>query len=154
MLLRPININDITEINRLIDLAEAFHAQSAFKNLTFSRCKVFDLIMDLTLLCPTKAYIHVAEKDGQIIGGMFAVVSTPHYSNDSVIQDYGIYVDPAQRSSRVGFMLINDMLRWAATLSVKEIWLGETAGIETEAVRRLYEHFGFKQQGILYRRIV
>lgn len=153
MLLRPINTNDQTEIARIIDLAEAFHEQSDFKNLTFSRQKISDLLITLSAHHGRATYAKVAEIDGEVVGGMFTVLVAPHYSEDEVIQDYGVYVDMTKRSSRIGFALVEDMLKWAASSRAKEIWLGETAGIETEAVRRLYEHFGFKQQGTLYRRI-
>lgn len=154
MLLRPINTDDPAEIARITDLAEAFHEQSDFKNLPFSRQKVSGLIIALSAHNGRDAYAKVAEIDGEVVGGMFAMLMAPHYSEDEVVQDYGVYVDMTKRSSRIGFALVEDMLKWATSSRAKEIWLGETAGIETEAVRRLYEHFGFRQQGTLYRRII
>lgn len=154
MILRRLNIHNCAEIDKIADLAEMFHAQSRFKNLTFSRQKVCGLLIGLGQCSPLIAYTNVVEIDGEIVGGMFAALQTPHYSDDAVIQDYGIYVDPTKRSSRIGYTLVNDLIEWAKSSNACEIWLGESAGIEPEAVRRLYEHFGFTQQGTLYRRMI
>lgn len=154
MQLRPVNAQDPQEVARIVDLAEAFHEQSDFRNLPFSRQKVTGLIIALSAHHSRDAYAAVAEQDGEVVGGMFAMLMAPHYSEDEVVQDYGVYVDLTKRSSRIGYTLVEDMLKWATASRAKEIWLGETAGIEAEAVQRLYEHFGFRKQGTLYRRII
>ena len=154
MQLRPVNVQDPHEVARIVDLAEAFHELSDFRNLPFSRQKVHGLIIALSSNHPRHAFAKVAEIDGEVVGGMFAMLMEPHYSECSVVQDYGVYVDMTKRSSRIGFALVEDMLKWATSSIAKEIWLGETAGIEAEAVQRLYEHFGFRKQGTLYRRII
>jgi len=78
MLLRPINTDDQAEIARIIDLAEAFNEQSDFKTLPFSRQKVFDLIIALASYNGRDAYAKVAEIDGEVVGGMFAMLMAPH----------------------------------------------------------------------------
>lgn len=150
--IRAPHVDNAAEISAVIELAAKFHQGSTYNNLPFSKEKIEKLLH--TFADKPNAYIRIAETNGVIEGGMICMAFSPPWSDALVAQDIGLYVTPSRRGSRIAAMILEDMHKWAQGIGVKELWLGVTSGIADEAAGRLYEHFGFKIQGTLYRKVL
>jgi GNAT superfamily N-acetyltransferase len=144
-------IREMTEqdIPRMIELGARMHLESEYKDFNYSTQKTYKLghtIIDSNDMCG-----FVSEVDGEI-KGMFIGAKWEHYFSDATISgDLLLYVDPDHRGGMTGIRLIKAYLSWAKGLGVDDIRLGETAGIDREAIAKLYAKLGFINYGTIYK---
>jgi GNAT superfamily N-acetyltransferase len=144
-------IREMTEqdIPRMIELGARMHLESEYKDFKHNTQKTYKLghtIIDSNDMCG-----FVSEVDGEI-KGMFIGAKWEHYFSDATISgDLLLYVDPDHRGGMTGIRLIKAYLSWAKDLGVDDIRLGETAGIDREAIAKLYAKLGFINYGTIYK---
>lgn len=90
----------------------------------------------------------VAERDGEIIGGMLADAVRPWYSMDFIGIDYGIYIKPDKRNGLIAAKLVKLFESWCMEQDVKQIRPGTSTG--HDGISRLYEFLGYKRSGDLF----
>ncbi len=84
---------------------------------------------------------------------MIAAIVQHYFSDDYLIQDYLLYVRPADRGSSAASRMLKAFSQWTnEQKDIKMIICGISTEIETEKTARLYELFGFRLAGVLMRR--
>lgn len=136
------------DIPRMLELADAMHAESRFSLLRFSRAKTGALIEGL--IDNPDGLALVAERCGQVIGGFIGFV-TPHFcSDDLAAYDFGLFIAPQYRGSRAGFALLKAYAEWANAKGALQINAGITTGVALDASTRLFQAAGFAHVGHLF----
>ena len=134
------------DITRLLKLGEAMHAESRFRDISFSREKVTRL---LDWLISGNGCLLVAERDGEIIGG-FAGGLTPYYfSEEKMATDLALFVSQDRRGGIAAVALVRSFIEWAHLNGAREVLLGTNYGEDSPA-NELYRRIGFNQVGNLF----
>lgn len=145
-MIRNMNTSDI---EAMTVMGADMHTESEYSGFNYSAEKCLKLgkeIITSDALCG-----FVSETDG-VINGMFIGAKWEHYfSNATISSDLLLYVDKYNRGGMVGIRLIKAYLAWAKSHNVDDVRLGETAGIDREAVAKLYKKLGFVDYGTIYK---
>ncbi len=150
MLIRkPVDQYDILAMETL---ARKMHAEGAFRGLDYDVRKV--LTIGKQVLNNPDYFGVLCEHDDEIIGLMVCYVTEFYFGTDVIAQDMILYIDKTRRGGIGGLRMIERYVEWAVEKGAKEIQLGQTVGIDAEAVAKLYAHAGFELIGQLYKRRV
>lgn len=96
---------------------------------------------------PVLGCAFVAEHDGQISGVILGVAERMWFSNQRVASDLMFY---SERPG-AGYWLLRRFMQWAWSVpSVGQIMLGQSSGLEIDAVENLYRRLNFRKVGGLY----
>jgi GNAT superfamily N-acetyltransferase len=135
----------------LLDLGARMHAESPqFTHLAFSRAKLEQTL--LALLDSPLGFIQVAERDGRIAGVMVAIATEHWCSDDLVLCELALYVEPEYRGTLIAAGLIKRFKGWKEQTGAKLATVGVSTAISdemTEKTARLYEALGLKRFGIM-----
>lgn len=145
----PANWHDIMAME---ELAKKMHEEGAFRDLDYSSRKV--LAIGKQVLNDPNYFGVLCEYNDEIIGLMVCYVSEFYFGKDKIAQDMVLYVDKSRRGGLGAIRMIERYVEWAVEKGCKEIQLGQTVGIDAEAVHKLYTHAGFELIGQLYKRRV
>lgn len=139
--LRPATHEDLTA---LMLIAETMHMESPrFSRLRFSGDKVQKLFVRLTV--SPDALLLVAERNGELVGGIAGMV-TPHwFSDDLVSNDYALFMLPEHRGGTTAIRLARAYIEWAQAKGAKMIQLGISTGVHAEETAALYKAIGLKK---------
>ncbi len=150
MLIRkPVDQYDILAMETL---ARKMHAEGAFRGLDYDVRKV--LAIGKQVLNNPDYFGVLCEHDDEIIGLMVCYVTEFYFGTDKIAQDMVLYIDKTRRGGAGGLRMIERYVEWAVDKGAKEIQLGQTVGIDADAVAKLYAHAGFELIGQLYKRRV
>jgi hypothetical protein len=120
----------------LLELARELVAEGRFASFGFIEEKVR---ARFEALLAGAGVIFVAERAGEIIGGMAAGIGEDWFSDVPLTFDYGIYTRAGVRGGIAGGRLVEAYLTWAAALApVVNINVGVTSGINQERTIALY----------------
>lgn len=133
-----------SDIEELILLAAEMFSESQFRQYSFNPQKVADLFIALIDL---RQILLVAESDGKIIGGFAGGVHEHFFGDLKMSFDYALFVLPEYRASKAGLMLLKRYIEKAKELGAAEITIGNSTGVESDRVIKLFEHVGFVRYG-------
>jgi len=89
----------------------------------------------------------VAERNGEICGVILGVAERMWFSNQRVASDLMFY---SERPG-AGYWLLRRFMEWAWSVpSVGQVMLGQSSGLEIDALERLYQRLNFRKVGGLY----
>lgn len=142
--IRPATHDDL---DQLIAISAAMHDESPrYSKLTFAAAKLRTLYG--SLIHSPDGLLLVADRDGEIIGGLAALVA-PHWSAvERVATDFGLFVLPAHRGGMTAVRLAKAYIAWAQDQDAQIIQLGISTGVATEETAELYRAIGLKQFSI------
>lgn len=142
--IRPATHDDTT---RLMELAVAMHAESPrFSKLEFSHEKMLNLFYHL--IDSEFCMVIVAERSGQVVGGLAAIVSEHWISNDLVANDLAVFMQKDARGSTAPARMIAQYVEWAKAKGAKFIQLGISTGVMVEKTSELYRSLGLHECSI------
>lgn len=132
------------DLGPLMDIAAAMHAESPrFSRLRLSTPKVMQLF--LTLIESPACLLLVAERGGAVVGCIGGFVGEHWFSDETVAQDYGVFLLPSHRGGMTAARLVRGYIDWAKAKGAKMIQLGISTGVQTEETVALYQALGLKQ---------
>lgn len=146
-MIRPGRFDDI---RRLLELGEMLHAESCFADQPFDRLKVADHLASL-VVGANGGVLFVAERDGEVIGGMAGAFTEQWFNRERVVFDYSLFIEPAKRHGITAVRLIRALVEWAKIKGASHISIGITTGIHVESTARLYQSQGFEPAGVLFK---
>ena len=139
------------DVSLLISLGADMHKESRYAHLDFDPVKLLDLASQLLADPDTHlALVYVVEDTA--VGFCAAYVVEHFFGHDLTSGDFAIYVLPEHRKGMAGIKLIKSYLKWCESKGVKEPLLGVSAGIIPDRIGKLYEHLGFTEKYIVYKR--
>jgi len=148
MITRPMVADDVDYV---IDLGIEMHEESRYSRfkLDIYKCKIlFYEIVDN----PELYFGWVAEHDGKIQGFMAGYISEFYFGNEKIAQDLSLFVRKDRRGCMAAVNLIKKYEDWARKNGADEIQLGVSTGINEDRTSKLYEKFGFKASGTIFKK--
>lgn len=97
-------------------------------------------------LAHKRRLILVSERNGVITGFMFCMVEELFYSKAKYASDVILYANDGFS----GALMVRRFMRWAKTMSVAQIQLGVSSGLNVDRLERLYQKLGLAKAGALF----
>lgn len=143
-----------TNLESLLDLAEAGHNESRFGDLPFSRDKARKHLTQ-ALENESRYLVAVAELNGKVEG--FVAASAGEYwiaTGALIVTINAIYTSKHLRNSLLGgraaVVLFKGVAKWAKGIGAREILVHVTGGIDEARAGRTLTRLGFKAVGGSY----
>lgn len=143
-----IRVATLQDVPAAVLLAQAFHAESAYRTSEFMPGKVTELFSGL--LAEPRGTLLVVEEGGDLVGFLAAGIGQDYFGDDLFAFEYGVYVTPDRRGGLAGPGLVRAFLRWADGLGVARKHMAISTGIATDRTGDLYLTLGAKSCGALY----
>jgi len=143
-MIRPATLTDVLQI---VEIGEALHEESTYRDIPYSSDKVIGLMRSLI---QGGGVVFVAEKDGQVVGGIAGGVTSHWFSDELTGFEYSFFVLPEHRHGLVAMKLLLAMKAWCTAKGAKTLRIGITTGINVEGTARFYRHMGFRDAGNLF----
>lgn len=139
------------DLERLVALAALMHAESRFRIFRFAPHKVRAVLQGL-IDSPDGGLVLVAVDDetGEIVGAMALLCAEQWFSDELVVQDFGLFVDPKHRGGVAAVRLVAEGERWARERGARTYELGINTGVAVERTARLFERRGLIRTALLY----
>lgn len=142
-----IRVATTDDLPRILDLGEQLHAESPrWSRIPFSRARAAEMITGLML--SEDGVVFVAEKNGQVIGGIAGVASQHWASEARVAHEVSFFIDKPHRGGLAACRLICALEAWARIKGVAWLHAGTSTGVDPELTARLYERLGFTRCAI------
>ena len=138
------------DIEPMVEMGAAMHAESAFAPLDYSREKC-------RLLCrryiehPDANFGAVASLEGQLVGMYMGYITPYFFGNDTIATDILWYVRPEHRGSRAGMLLLSAFQDWAREQGAAEVCAGVSTAVEPEKTGAALERWGYRHVGGIYK---
>jgi GNAT superfamily N-acetyltransferase len=129
------------DIPIMIEIGKNLASSTTYKTVNYSEERIEKTIRTLMDF----GFCVVAEKDGEIVGGMMGDVYTPWYSNDRMGIDYTLYIEPEHRNGLLAVKMVKRFEQWCISMGAKQIRPGIGTG-DKNAIR-LYKALGYKSVG-------
>lgn len=136
-----------SDIPTIVELGHVMHLESRFKALPYASDKVARIFAQLL---ESKSFVMVAEKDGQIVGAMAAIVMELWFSTAKTAQDFGLFIHPNHRGGMLAVRLLKRYAEWAQAQGAHAVEMGINTGFKVEETGRLLGHLGFTQVATLH----
>lgn len=136
------------DIGTLLQLAEAMHVESKWRVMNFDLDKTAALFTHL-INSPTGCVL-VAEREGEVIGGMAGWCDEHFFSRDKFAGEFGVFVQPGRRGGMAAARLLRAFRAWAIDAGAAMIEVGITTGVHVERSAQLYEALGFQRTGVVF----
>jgi GNAT superfamily N-acetyltransferase len=133
-----------SDIGEAIDLARAFHAESAYCSMPLAIAKVADLVQraltDKEMWCT----VVIDSENDAVVGYMMAICHEHYFSYTRTCTDLGFYILPRHRTANIARDMLTALEGWAFHVKqVADISLGISAGIANEGIERFYKRCGY-----------
>lgn len=136
------------DLPRLLTLGKEMHEESNYASFSYYQEGVEKM---LTSLLDGGGVIFVAERGGEVIGGIAGMVYSPFFTKDKVATDMGLFISKTTRGLMTAPLLIKTFTNWAEEQpGVKQIRPGISLGGKTEGVSKLYERCGYQTVGAVF----
>lgn len=139
------------DIPRILELGHLLHTTSAYAALPFDERKVETLIGGLI---DGQGVVFVSDYDGKITGGLAGGLTEYWFCDERVAFDYSFFIHPEYRGGMTAVRLMVAFFEWSRLRGAKEVHMGITTGINTEAVSSLYEKMGMTKVGPLFKKVL
>ena len=137
-MIRNATVNDIP---KMIEIGKNLASSTTYKSVNYSEERIEKTIRTLI----EHGFCVVAEKNGEIVGGMMGDVYTPWYSNDRMGIDYTLYIEREHRNGLLAVKMIKKFEQWCISMGVKQIRPG--IGTGDKNVIRMYKALGYQSVG-------
>lgn len=143
-MIRTATIDDIPQI---VELGVRLHAESSYSHISFDKEKVAGL---MKMLIEKIGVVFVADRDGEIMGGIAGAVTEEWFSREKLAFDYSFFIAPEHRGGMTAIRLMAAFEEWGKSLGAKRISMGITTGIHVDATAKMYQSLGFAYAGPLF----
>jgi GNAT superfamily N-acetyltransferase len=135
------------DFSALLDLGRKMHAESRYREYSLDD----DKLLQHFNAARANGFLIVFERVGKVEAGFLAGIGEMWFGRDLAAFDLAMFVQPDRRGGFIAAMMIEAYIEWAIQSGAKEISIGTTTGVNTEAACRLYEKVGFEPVGSAYR---
>jgi|DEB19_MinimDraft_2_1074335.scaffolds.fasta_scaffold00935_2 GNAT superfamily N-acetyltransferase len=136
------------DIPRMVELGRLMHAESPnFRGMRFDADKLASAVRHA--INSPAGFAGVAERDGQVIGGLVAMAVPHYFSPDEVACDLALFVAPEHRGGMAAARLVAAYRDWGKALGVAKVQMGVMAGVEAWMVEALCERLGARRVGVV-----
>jgi L-amino acid N-acyltransferase YncA len=132
-----------SDIPALVEMGQLLHDESSYKHVSYSP----ERVAATCLLMMKNGFLVVAEKDGEVVGGMMGDVQVAWYTTERMGFDLSLYIKPEHRSGMMAMRMIKRFENWCIKMGATQIRPG--IGTGNPSVTRLYKALGYKYVGEL-----
>lgn len=137
------------DLPRIVDLGKIMHAEARRLNkLTYVPAKAYIAIG--ALIGQENGLVRVVEEDGELTGGIAAMIKPHWFSTDLIAMDLALFMRPDKRGSLAAARLIKEYTEWAASKDAKITQFCISTGVHLASTGALLERMDFKPSGFLY----
>ena len=137
----------LADLPALVGLARRMAAESPrFSRVTFVPAKFEALIRSL-IEGRLVGSVLVAEKSGEIVGMVAALVVEHFFGAQKTASDLGVYVAPEHRGGSVAVKLVRALEQLVRAAGAVDLTLGVSTEIMAERTADLYERLGYRRSG-------
>lgn len=136
-------------LGEAIKLAKNMIAESAFSRRNFNPEKFAKVLES-----PDVYFAFYRNDKHEIIGGFMGAVTYSFFGDDVIASDFALYIEPEHRGGMGAVRLVRDFESWAIGLGAKEIYIGQSTGVEPERTVQFYERLGYQKVGYTTRKEV
>lgn len=147
----PIRFATEADVPGLVEVARRMHAITRFKNFEFSEERITRTYLEI-LRNGKERYLPLVAigADGQVVGGLLAVLERHVFSDQLVASVMQIGVMPEARMGGHAVRLLKGFEKWARNRDVFEISFGVNAGVQIEQLDRFAKRLGYSCVGSSY----
>lgn len=150
MIIRPATEADVQHIYAL---SEGIFNESLYaRTCEYSPEKVAHLVTQVMLPNPDRWFLHLAEKDGSIIGMYAGFLTEYYFSKDLMACDLALFVDPTKRGGLAAVKLVQAFEDWAFAHGAKEICPATSTMVAPERTALLYQFLGYEVVGNMFKK--
>jgi GNAT superfamily N-acetyltransferase len=146
-MIRPARQDDLPQ---LLELGRRMHQESVYRDFEFCERRLTSYLA-MVLDTPGRYCLHVAEREGRIVGFLAGYLEPFLFGRETVAHDTAFFVDRSQRGTTTAKRLIDAFRGWARERGARELCLGVSSGIEPERVGAFYERLGLSRAGAIYK---
>ena len=136
-------------LHEAIKLAKNMIAESAFSRRHFNPEKFAKVLES-----PDVFFAFYRNAHGTVIGGFMGAVTYSFFGDDVIASDFALYIEPEHRGGMSAARLVKAFEDWAINLGAKEIYIGQSTGVEPERTVQFYERLGYEKVGYTTRKEV
>jgi GNAT superfamily N-acetyltransferase len=136
------------DVELILDMGEAMHAESVYKVLTYNREKARKEV----LWTIRNGFFKVVEINGALVGMMSGYVKAPYYSDDRVGFEELLYLAPDHRHGRHAVRLIDAWVMFC--IAHGAVLLKPSTACGNFNGDSLYEAMGFQRVGSSFVKVV
>lgn len=148
--IRRYNHDDISQV--LAHLQQFFvenrgkDYQNLFSSIDYSHDKTYKMLK--SNVSNIEFFLNLIDVDGEVVGGLCAIIAEPLYSYQKIAYDQVLYVTPRYNNVRAVSKLIQSYVEWAGRRGVHHCRLASSTGYQTEAFALLCKRNGFIENEI------
>lgn len=131
----------------ILALGALMHAESRYAPVPFSSIKV---AATFAALIEGQGCVFVAERDGEIIGGIAGFLGPVWFGIDQTLMELTLFLKPGTRGGKAAAMLIKAFVAFGKSKGCTLIQSGVVSGVEQERTEKLYQRLGGRLHGSLY----
>lgn len=136
----------ISDLPRIIELGVMLHKESPrFSRSPFNEGKAADFLAGL--IHGDRGFLVVADREGEIIGGMAGMIVSEWFSDEPFAYDVSLFIEPKHRGSILPMRLLLAYKEWARSKGVRRAVGGIGTGINVEKTAALYRRVGMEEIG-------
>ena len=133
---------------QVLELAREVIAESAsHRDMPIDEDKLIEQL-EFSLTSPDTIYVRLAVRGGEVLGGLFGVISPVYFSQEKAARDMAWVVKKSSRGTFAAVRLVQDFEAWGLARGVKKFFLGQLTGINMEMTTALYEKLGYRVVGM------
>ena len=138
----------LSDLPRIVELGRMLHQESPrFARMAFNEIKAADFLAGL--IQSGDGFLVVSERDGQIVGGMAAMVAREWFSDERFAYDVSLFIEPQYRGSILPLRLLLSYKDWAKSKGLLFAVAGVGTGINVERTTELYRRAGMTDIGMI-----
>lgn len=122
------------------------HAISTYAGIAYSAEKVSRSLLELI---DGQGVVFVAERGGEIVGGIAGYVTEYWFSDEFLGVDSTLLIKPDRANGITALRLIAAFRAWCAAKGARQMKLGITTGIHVDTTEKLYQVAGLDRDGII-----
>lgn len=143
---------DMTDIDKMVALGELMANEGAYHSIPYSVDKTRTLGAYLLADEEEETYFaRLVEQDDRVIGMFIGSISEYYFSKGKIASDMLLYMHPDYRKGTAPVRMVKAFMKWAKDHNALEVCMGVTAGINNEAVYKLYGLLGMEHVGHIYK---
>lgn len=144
----PIRFATLQDIPALVELGRRMHQHTRFKAFNYEPARVAANFGQLIQQGHSKyVFMVAADADGQMVGGLIAVLERHIFSDQAVASVMHYDVLPERRMGGYGVRLLKAFEQWCENRQVIEINLGVNSLTEMDSVGRFVCKMGYSKVG-------
>ena len=126
----------------MLRLGHLMKIEGAFVNCDWDEQKLLNLFEQPNIFC-----VLGQNEGGEYVSFFLGMVCQQFFGNDWVATDLAMYVHPDYRGGSYFVRMTKEFEIWARNVGAKEIYLGQSTGINIEKTKSMFERLGYQPIG-------